>query len=63
MYGAILAGQYVFLLAFLQILMIYFSNVSLLSNSTPTNFSHLLFLLYCMFLSCHVRVSEWIHTL
>ena len=40
MYGAILAGAYVFLQALLQISAICFSNVSFLSNLTPSNFAN-----------------------
>ena len=40
MYGAILVSAQFFLQAFLQILLICFSNVNLLSNLTLSNFSH-----------------------
>ena len=52
MYGVILMlvhkfSAYVFLLAFLQILVICFSNVSSLPNLTPSNFSHSQFFMSC----------------
>ena len=40
MYGAILASTYIFVLPFPQISVTCFSNVSLLSNLTPSYFSH-----------------------